>query len=824
MLFKRVFISILLFTLCFSEVRATHIVGGDFYYDYLGSNVYRITLKLYVDCINGRQNAIDSDREAIIGIFDAGTNQFEKQFIMTRTSPERLNKLNYECVRPPTDVCVDGYTYEKILTIDPGRDGKILAFQRCCRNNTITNILYPESTGSTYWIKIPPANLAVGNNAARFKELPPNYLCTDAPLVFDHSAYDPDGDSLIYMLYQPYLGATQDKPRPDNSDMFGYQRPPPFASVVWKTPYHTYNQMGGNPGLAIDRKTGELTVIPTTVGQFVIGIKVLEFRRGVLIGETYRDYQFNVKHCTFDLISAFTAPVFSCSDTVRFVNKSYKAVQYRWNFGDPSTEADTSHEVNPTYVYPGNGDYRVTLKATNEVCEDVYVTTVRIRSNIKLNLGPDLVFCNGVDRFLDTRCYDATKVLWSNGMSGPTIRARDTGMYRVQVFYDQCEATDSIHLSEDPVKFSLPPDSLFCEDVNILIDAGVRGYKFRWSPSPRDTFPTLQVNKPGWYWVRVSNKYCYEVDSIQLLTSIKPQIGPYYFVCNEFVHVLDGGGRPGSSYLWQDGSRDRYFTATRSGTYHVQVREKHCVSSDTVHIENPRINLELGLDSHYCDVVKCQLMAPEQMRRYTWQDGSVERIFPVNEAGTYFVEVEDTNGCIKSDTVRFTMSISPEITLGPDTSICARMGIELSPGDGFQKYVWNTGPDDSGPTRYIESEGIYEVEVTDNMGCTGTAGIRVKVDPDALPNDLFIPNAISANNDQLNEVFPFSFLIDQPEFRARVFNRWGEKLFDTQTDGRTWNAQYGGSAAQVQAYMYLVEYRGCDGNFRRKSGTLTVLR
>lgn len=824
MVLRRLLLTGIFFTCCLSAVRATHIVGGDFYYDYLGNNQYRITLKLYIDCINGRQNAIDSDREAIIGIFDAGTNQFEKQFIMTRTAPERLNKLNYECVRPPTDVCVDGYTYQRILTIDPGKDGKILAFQRCCRNNTITNILYPESTGSTYWIKIPPTTLAPGNNAARFKELPPNYLCTDAPLVFDHSAYDPDGDSLIYQLYQPFLGATQDKPRPDNSDLAGYLRNPPFASVIWKTPYYTYNQMGGNPGLQIDRKTGELTVTPTTVGQFVIGIKVLEFRNSVLIGETYRDYQFNVKHCTFDLISAFAAPVYSCSDTVKFQNKSYKAVKYRWNFGDPTTEADTSHEVNPTYVYPGNGDYRVTLKATNEVCEDVYVTTVRIRSRIKLNLGPDLVFCNGVDRFLDTRCYDATKVEWSNGMNGPTIRARDTGLYKVTVFYDQCFATDSIRIDVDPVNFSLPRDSLFCEEVDMLLDAGVGGFKYRWSTGPRDTSRTLRVNKPGWYWVRVSNKYCFKLDSIQLLIANKPDIGPYWFVCNEFEKVLDGGGRPGSSYLWQDGSRDRYFTATRSGTYHVQVIEKHCRSSDTLTIENPRIDLELGLDTHFCDRVSKELYAPAFMRRYTWQDGFDQAVYQASEPGTYYVEVEDTNGCLRSDTIALSMTRSPEISLGPDTSICSRMGIDISPGEGFARYVWNVGPEAGKSSIFVEEAGTYEVEVTDDWGCTCKASINVKVDPDALPNELFIPNAISANNDQLNEVFPFSFLIEQPEFRARVFNRWGEKVFDSNVDGMFWDAQYQGEQTPLQAFIYLVEYRGCDGNFRRKSGTLTVLK
>jgi len=804
--------------------KATHIVGGDFYYDYLGNNQYRITLKLYVDCINGSDKAIESDRQAIIGIFDGATGNMESTFLMTRGLPYRLDKLYYECVRPPRDVCVDGYTYQKTLTINPGRNGKILAFQRCCRNNSITNIYNPESTGSTYWIKIPPHTLAGVNNAARFNELPPNYLCTDAPLMFDHSAIDPDGDSLIYELYNPYLGATRDNPRPANTDLTGYLREPPFQQVRWKLPYNTYNQMSGDPRLSIDRYSGELRVTPSTVGQFVIGIKVKEYRNGVLIGETYRDYQFNVKNCTFDLVAAFAGPVYSCSDTVIFENKSFKAVNYRWDFGDPTTNADTSNEVNPTYVYPGNGDYRVTLKAWNEVCEDEYSLIVKIRSDVRVNLGPDLVFCSDVDRFLDTRAYDATKVVWNNGMNGPVIRVKDTGLYVAEVYYEQCFVTDSIHISTDPVDFSIPSDSLFCEEVDMLLDAGVDGYKYRWSTSPYDTFRTLHVTDPGWYWVRVSNKHCYKVDSINLFTFEEPDIGPFFFVCNEFEKRIDLADQPGARYLWDDGSTDNYRIINDKGTFWVNVQLRHCEASDTLIVQNSLIDLELGLDTHYCDEVYKKLVAPEGMVKYYWSNESPTRITEVRSPGKYFIDVVDSFGCTKSDTIILTMSESPSITLGDDTSICSRTSFKVSPGEEFVNYIWSHGPQSNSNSLEIQDAGTYSVVVYDKKGCKGTAEITVKVDPNALPNELFIPNAFTPNSDNLNEVFPYSTAILQPEFRAMVFNRWGQKVFDSVEDGPNWDAAFQGDEVHQQAFMYLVEYRGCDGEFRRKSGTVIVLK
>ena len=77
-------------------------------------------------------------------------------------------------------------------------------------------------------------------------------------------------------------------------------------------------------------------------------------------------------------------------------------------FGDPTTLADTSNEKNPWYVYPGNGDYTVTLKVTNEDCSDTYKFTVKIRSTQTFNLGPDVILCPEIDYLLDPKTPDAT--------------------------------------------------------------------------------------------------------------------------------------------------------------------------------------------------------------------------------------------------------------------------------------------------------------------------------------------------------------------------------------------------------------------------------
>jgi gliding motility-associated-like protein len=796
---------------------ATHIVGGDFYYKYVGNNQYDVTLKLYVDCENGNPNAIQSDQTAIVGIFNARTNVLVRTENFFRGSPRRLNKSYYTCLVPPKDVCVDEYTYTRRLVLSPGADGLILAFQRCCRNNTISNIVTPESTGATYWCKIPGTGTVRNNNSAVFKELPPNYLCEGAPLTFDHSAIDPDGDSLVYEFYTPFRGATRDDPRPLTPSR------PPFSNIFWSNGYSTNAQITGAPSLEIDRRTGLVTVTPNKVGQYVIGIRVLEYRDGQLINETLRDYQMNVRRCQFDLVAAFFAPKYSCSKTVEFEDLSYKAARYRWDFGDPTTDQDVSTEREPTYTYPADGDYEVTLYVENDVCQDEYTFIVSVRSDIQVDLGPDIVLCDRVDQYISSGAFDATKVRWNDGTFGPVYRARGPGQYIAEVFYGNCVGRDTLEISLDPVEFSIPEDSLFCEEVDAVLDAGIAGMKYRWSTSFADTFQTLRVTEPGVYWVRVQNEHCSALDSIRLFTGTKPSLPEYQFVCNEFALDYDAGFVPEGRYLWSDGSTGQVNTITTGGIHWVEVQQRHCVFRDSIMIENSVVPVDLGPDLNHCDSFRVNLRAPENMKRVLWYDGSSVLTKTIDEAGTYYVEVEDTNGCVKADTVRYTITESPVPNLGKDTiTICARVIEVLSPGEFFG-YQWSTGGNEARIS--VSEEGQYKVRVVDEVGCSGEDSVYINVDTESLPNYLYIPNAFSPNGDQLNERFPFSEAVEQPEYRVRIYNRWGQMVHDSEGNSeQNWDATFDNQLVAPDAYMYLVEYRGCDGNFKRQSGTVTILR
>lgn len=385
-------ISIVLFV---PSSRATHIVGGNMTYKSIGGDRYEITLSLRRDCFLGGVDA-PFDPIAHIGVFSAngalllniGDNGLLK---IPYTGNDTLNPfIRSDCGFEGTQVCVQEAIYKGILTLPFRNGGYILAYQRCCRNETLANIVDPLRTGATYWVHITQTALQQKNSSPAFIQWPDVYICANKPLVFDHSAVDPDGDSLVYELCLPNKGASFEQPNPPlyNSQI----SPPPFPFVTWNAPYNLTNVMGGVP-LAIDRNTGVLTATPNLVGQFLVGICVKEYRNGVLISEIKRDFQYNVRICSQPPKAFFDTPVESCNGLeVKFTNNSLAAGNFRWYFDWPNQDpAFFSTEANPTFTYPESGIYTVKLRATrgSDGCFDSIIKPVSVFEN---NVDADFTY------------------------------------------------------------------------------------------------------------------------------------------------------------------------------------------------------------------------------------------------------------------------------------------------------------------------------------------------------------------------------------------------------------------------------------------------
>src|SRR5690606_24347597 len=137
-------------------------------YRSIGGDRYEITLSLRRDCFLGGVDA-PFDPIAHIGIFSAnggqllhiGDNGYLK---IPYTGNDTLNPfIRSDCGFEGTQVCVQEAVYKGIVTLPFRNGGYILGYQRCCRNETLANIVDPLRTGGTYWVHITQTALQLKN-------------------------------------------------------------------------------------------------------------------------------------------------------------------------------------------------------------------------------------------------------------------------------------------------------------------------------------------------------------------------------------------------------------------------------------------------------------------------------------------------------------------------------------------------------------------------------------------------------------------------------------------------------------------------------------
>lgn len=363
-----------------SSAWATHVLGGEMYYDKLAGDQYRVTLKLYRDCGPGNTNGTAFDPAAKLVVFDGnGIQQFtiDVPFTGEQTVPVELNN---PCLGAPPSICATWTEYITIVNLPPNATGYVVSYVRCCRTPTMVNLPTGLLQGLTCTVQIPPAGMGP-NSSPRFNDYPPIAMCMGEDMVFDHSATDADGDSLVYDLFTPFAGADDIDPAP-------YAPPPPYQPIIWAAGYSGGYPMDGNPPLAIDATTGELTVHPTLLGSFAVGVRVREYRNGVLLSASVRDLRFDVVLCDITIIATVQGQSVEqlCSGkTVEPINESVNSQFYHWDFGVGGTLADTSDLEFPTWTYADTGTYDITLIANpGWPCAD---TTVSI-FHVYLPLAP----------------------------------------------------------------------------------------------------------------------------------------------------------------------------------------------------------------------------------------------------------------------------------------------------------------------------------------------------------------------------------------------------------------------------------------------------
>jgi len=462
---------------------ASHIVGGEMYYDCLGGNQYRITLKLYRDCLSIEGAAFDDPLP--ITIFDGNNANLEVFYINYPGSTNLEVSFNSNpCVSIPNDICVEEAIYTKIIALEGSITGYTLAYQRCCRGPNISNLDAPEEQGLTITVTIPTAASAVCNSSPRFTNYPSLLLCANQELIFDHSATEPDGDEIVYELCAPNQGGDSNSPAPNPVPS------PPYDLIDWGTGASTINPFVLGT-ISINSTTGLLSITPELQGLYVVGICAKEYRNGVLISTTVRDFLFTVMNCEIDLAAEITQQAelqtfvsFCQGLTIDFENESFGGTSWHWDFGIDGINSDVSTEFSPSYTYPSAGTYTVELIVSQSAgCSDTTTQTFEINEELSAEFTPPDPQCitNNSFDFIGEGIHPVgTTFGWEFGQFANPLTSADNNPSNI-VFsnsgyiyitftknYETCieSVTDKIFIYKEPTIAFAVKDELKCAPYN----------------------------------------------------------------------------------------------------------------------------------------------------------------------------------------------------------------------------------------------------------------------------------------------------------------------------------------------------------------------
>jgi gliding motility-associated-like protein len=503
-----------------------------------------------------------------------------------------------------------------------------------------------------------------------------------------------------------------------------------------------------------------------------------------------------------------------CGGTSLILNSSAAGSTNTFLWQDGST--------NPTYTATTAGLYWV--QATNSLgCTAKDSIAVTFKPIPVFSLGNDTSICINDTLHLNATVTGATNYLWSNGATTPTINTYQAGLYWCMVNREGCIYRDTLIITAilpKPV-VNLGNDTTACGTGPITLNATNPNSSYLWQNA--STNPTFTVTSSGLYWVQVTNNNgCIKRDSINISLDPYPvfNLGPDTDICQGDVLTLNATVTNATSYQWSTGTATTSINVSQPGLYWCQVTRQSCAFRDSMTVLSIRPSpvVNLGNDQTLCEGITTTLDATYLNSTYLWQDGSTNPTYTVGQQGTYTVKV-NYNGCERSDTVRVNYNLKPRFTLGSDQFICPGNSILLDPTlNPTWQLRWQDGS--TAPTYTVTQPGIYSLAATNNCGTTQDVALFTKG-----ICKVYIPSGFTPNGDGLNDLFRVTGVEVISEFNLKIFNRWGQIIFETNDKTKGWDGKLEGTVLSTGTFVYILKYtESTTGLSQTSKGTVTLIR
>ncbi len=541
-------------------------------------------------------------------------------------------------------------------------------------------------------------------------------------------------------------------------------------------------------------------------------------------------------------------------DTVRL--QASGGINYSWS---PATNISCVACADPDAWPDATTTYMLRGESTDG-CVDSVAVTVVVHDIPVVSAGTDQEICLGENTVLNvsgaaTYAWTPASGLSCTNCAAPSAAPSATTLYTVigvsqAGCADTAEVTVTVH--------SLPqvttdPDPLICRGDTARLQAfGANTYT--WSPSAGLSCtgcadPVAAPSAPTTYTVTgMDTNGCVNTSQVRVVFHPDPVIsaGEDQTICRgEFAQLQASGG---VRYIWNPASGlsctdcpDPVAAPVSDMQYYVTGTDGNgCAGSDTVSVfvVQPAVT-SVGRDTRICAGQTTQLSASGGVR-YLWSPplnlSCTECADPVArpDTTTRYRVIIAHNHCF-ADTLYQTVEVLPipTVSLGSDQYIFAGEQVRLFANSMYaSSYVWSppdglSCTDCISPVATPERTITYRVEAYNELGCSATDDIRITLKCDG--SMLFVPNTFTPNGDGQNDrFFPHANGIRMVDL-FRVFNRWGEVVFERQhmpvnNPVHGWDGTFKGQVLSPDTYVYILQATCINGEQVTLKGDVSLVR
>jgi gliding motility-associated-like protein len=203
---------------------------------------------------------------------------------------------------------------------------------------------------------------------------------------------------------------------------------------------------------------------------------------------------------------------------------------------------------------------------------------------------------------------------------------------------------------------------------------------------------------------------------------------------------------------------------------------------------------------------------------------TISNASPGMDGCMYQCVMENLLNSVTSQAVTLTVHPTPQADAGHDTTIMAGTTLQLN-ATGGTSYLWFpetalSDPNIPDPVSSTLENISYIVYTTDEFGCTSSDTINIIVD---VTTDIFIPDIFSPNDDGQNDIlYVRGKGIKELDFI--IYDRWGEKVFETNDLNTGWDGTYKGDKLFTAVFVYYIKVAFYDGNNYEGKGNITLVR